>query len=171
MSRALLRHDSNLYYPTLLNKLALHLEFWTLEVLECAVPSGWERPYFWGGLRAPSFGIWSSGCKLLSCPGGVLVLSPQKLRTHVLSVLIAALIPGERTEWERKGSGCGCLPSSPLCVTIVSRFLGYRGPRKGHWASAGFWWSLLKRDVSTDLVSFKRTLVLRCCSRMGVGKK
>lgn len=57
MSRALLRHDSNLYYPTLLNKLALHLEFWTLEVLECAVPSGWERPYFWGGLRAPSFGI------------------------------------------------------------------------------------------------------------------
>lgn len=171
MSRALLRHDSNLYYPILLNKLALHLEFQTLEVLECAVPSGWERPYFWGGLRAPSFGIWSSGFQPLSCPGGVLVLSPEKLRTHVLSVLIAALIPGERTEWERKGSGCGCLPSSPPCVTIVSRFLGYRWPRKGHWASAGFWWSSLKRDVSTDLVSFKRTLVLRCCSRMGVGKK
>lgn len=79
--------------------------------------------------------LWVSAIKL---PGGVLVLSPQELRTHVLSVLIAALIPGERTEREGKGSGCGCLPSSPPCVTIVSRFLGYRWPRKGHWASAGF---------------------------------
>ena len=170
MLRALLRHDSNLYYPTLLNKHALQLEFRTLEVLECAVPLGWERACIWGGLRAPDFGIWSSGCQPLSCSGSVLVLSPQKLRTHVLSVLIVALIPGEKTEWERKGSGCGCLLSSPPCVTIVSCFLGYRWPRKGHWASAGFWWSSLKRDVSTDLVSFKRTLVLRCCSRWGRGR-
>ena len=57
MLRALLRHDSNLYYPTLLNKHALHLEFRTLEVLECAVPLGWERACVWGGLRALDFGI------------------------------------------------------------------------------------------------------------------
>ena len=141
-----------------------------LQVLECAAPLGWERAYFWW---APDFRLWNLKVWMsaIKPPISVLIPSPWKLRTDVLSALVAALIPGERREWERKGSGCGCVLSSPPCVTIVSRFLGYRWPRKGHWASAGFWWSSLKRDVSTDLVSFKRTLVLRGCSRMGVGKK
>lgn len=54
------------------------------------------------GLESEALGV--SHCFLGGCPGPF----PGALRTHVLSVLLAALIPGERTERE-EGSGCGCL--------------------------------------------------------------
>lgn len=104
------------------------------------------------GLESEALGV--KAIASWGCPGPF----PQELRTHVLSVLLAALIPGERTERE-EGLWVWMPPFlSSLCYHSISA-LGYWWPRKGHWASAGFWWSSLKRDVSTDLVSFKRTLL------------
>lgn len=65
---------------------------------------------------------------------GVLILSLEA-ENCVLSAVVAALIPGERERAREKGLW---MPFALSCVTIVPCFLGYRWPRKGHWASAGF---------------------------------
>lgn len=93
--------------------------------------------------------LWVSATKQHNCPSS----SPCKAESRA-PIARDALIPGEKRKEEnlRKGSR---MPHffSPSFVTIVSRFLGYQWPRKGHWASARFWWSSLKKDVSEDPVS------------------
>lgn len=146
-----------------------------LQVLEWVGPGAWEKTYFFGG-----GGAWGTSLQVMESEAlgvshwathGVSCRLPLEAENRCSLCLGSCLDSRQRREWEREGSGWGCLPSSPPRVTIVSRFLGYQWPRKGHWASAGFWWSSLKRDVGKDLVFFKRTLIRRGCSRMGVGKK
>lgn len=122
-----------------------HYKFWA---------SGLGKYSVWGGPQAPVFSLgngnlWVSASKP---PMWMSWSSPTEAENRC-SFSLPWWLPRFQEREERVSKGSGCLLFFPPSVTIVSRFLGYQWPRKGHWASAGFWWSSLKREMSARTLS------------------